>query len=161
MPSDYCDRTQLRNYLDLEATATGDDALLDDLIQLYGRYSDQLVALESVTRRFLNEDRSVTAFLYEQLLWVRSVPRPIIPRPAGLVAAFGWLNSGSEWGEGIYILVESAWRYPVRSLSVLALFGLVAWTPLIGWIVTGLIIGRGSNYLHDLVDRWLAPVVRD
>jgi len=45
--------------------------------------------------------------------------------------------------------------------DVLALFGLVAWTPIIGWIVTGLIIGRGSNYLHDLVDRWLAPVVRE
>ena len=45
--------------------------------------------------------------------------------------------------------------------DALALFGLVAWTPWIGWIVTGLVIGRGSNYLHDLVDRWLAPVVRE
>ena len=45
--------------------------------------------------------------------------------------------------------------------DVLALFGLVAWTPWIGWTVTGLIIGRGSNYLHDVVDRWRAPVVRE
>lgn len=41
MPSDYCDRTQLRNYLDLEATATGDDALLDDLIQRASRGIDR------------------------------------------------------------------------------------------------------------------------
>lgn len=45
--------------------------------------------------------------------------------------------------------------------DILALLGLPAWAPWIGWIVTGLIIGRGSNYLHDLVDRWLAPVVRE
>jgi len=45
--------------------------------------------------------------------------------------------------------------------DILGLLGLAAWTPWIGWIVTGLIIGRGSNYLHDLVDRWLAPVVRE
>ena len=44
--------------------------------------------------------------------------------------------------------------------DALALFGLDAWTPWIGWIVTGLVVGRGSNYLHDLIDRWLAPVER-
>ena len=44
--------------------------------------------------------------------------------------------------------------------DALALFGLVAWAPWIGWVVTGLVIGRGSNYLHDLIDRWLAPVER-
>ena len=42
--------------------------------------------------------------------------------------------------------------------DVLALFGLVAWSPWIGYVVTGLIIGRGANYLNDIVDRWLRPL---
>ncbi len=42
--------------------------------------------------------------------------------------------------------------------DALALFGLVAWSPWIGYIVTGLIIGRGANYLNDIVDRWRAPI---
>lgn len=54
------------------------------------------------------------------------------------------------------ILLAIAYR-----ADVLALFGLYAWFPFIGWAITGLIIGRGSNYLHDLVDRWLAPVIRN
>lgn len=45
--------------------------------------------------------------------------------------------------------------------DILGLLGLPAVHPAIGYIVTGLIVGRGSNYLHDLVDRWLAPVVRE
>ena len=44
--------------------------------------------------------------------------------------------------------------------DVLAILGLPAVHPFIGYLVTGLIIGRGANYLHDLVDRWLAPVQR-
>jgi potassium efflux system protein len=96
--------------------------LLDDLNQLHRRYVDELVSLETVTRRFLNEDERVTAFLYEQLLWVRSVPRPVLPRPGNLGAAFVWLATGSEWGDGIVIVVGSAWRYPARSLGLLALF---------------------------------------
>ena len=42
--------------------------------------------------------------------------------------------------------------------DLLAVFGLVAWSPWIGYVVTGLIIGRGANYLNDVVDRWLAPL---
>lgn len=41
--------------------------------------------------------------------------------------------------------------------DLLALFGLVAWSPWIGYVVTGLIIGRGANYLNDVVDRWRMP----
>jgi hypothetical protein len=42
--------------------------------------------------------------------------------------------------------------------DALALLGLVTWSPRIGYTVTGLILGRGANYLHDLVERWLATL---
>ena len=45
-------------------------------------------------------------------------------------------------------------------VDLLALFGLAAIHPIVGYIITGILIGRGSNYLHDLVDRWLAPQVK-
>lgn len=38
--------------------------------------------------------------------------------------------------------------------DLLALAGLQATTPFIGYIITGLVIGRGANYLHDLVSGW-------
>ncbi len=41
--------------------------------------------------------------------------------------------------------------------DLLGMVGLTAWTPWIGYVITGVLIGRGSNYLHDLVNRWLTP----
>jgi hypothetical protein len=42
--------------------------------------------------------------------------------------------------------------------DLLALVGLVSpVSPYVGYVVTGLVIGRGSNFLHDLADRWLVP----
>ena len=38
--------------------------------------------------------------------------------------------------------------------DLLALAGLASPTPLVGQIITGLVVGRGANYLHDLVSRW-------
>jgi hypothetical protein len=44
--------------------------------------------------------------------------------------------------------------------DLLALVGLVSpVSPYVGYVVTGLVIGRGSNFLHDLADRWLVPGV--
>jgi hypothetical protein len=38
-----------------------------------------------------------------------------------------------------------------------AMVGLVSPWPWVGNIVTGLIIGRGANFVHDFASRWLAP----
>ena len=51
-------------------------ALLDRLVQSYGRYSNQLVELETLAGYFLAEVEKVEAFLYERALLVRSVPKP-------------------------------------------------------------------------------------
>lgn len=44
-------------------------------------------------------------------------------------------------------------------LDILAALGLPAVYPLIGWIATGLIIGRGSNYVNDFISRLREPQV--
>ena len=40
-------------------------------------------------------------------------------------------------------------------IDLLAHFDLVSPWPFVGWIITGLLIGRGSNFIHDFATRWL------
>jgi hypothetical protein len=44
--------------------------------------------------------------------------------------------------------------------DLLAMLGLVAPWPWVGWVVTGLLIGRGSNFVHDFASRWLSAQLR-
>ena len=64
--------------------------ILDRLIQHGGRYSNQLVEYRAVSGNFLNQVEGVERFLYSQILWSRSVPRPLIPRIRDIAAAFRW-----------------------------------------------------------------------
>lgn len=43
-------------------------------------------------------------------------------------------------------------------IDLLAMFGFHAFHPVAGLILTGILVGRGSNYMHDLVDRYFAPL---
>ena len=40
-------------------------------------------------------------------------------------------------------------------VDLLAYFDLVSPWPITGWIITGILIGRGSNFIHDFATRWL------
>ena len=41
--------------------------------------------------------------------------------------------------------------------DLLAILGLVSPWPWVGYILTGLVIGRGANFVHDFAGRWLQP----
>ena len=41
--------------------------------------------------------------------------------------------------------------------DLLAMMGLDSPWPWVGYLVTGLIIGRGANFVHDFAGRWLQP----
>jgi hypothetical protein len=45
--------------------------------------------------------------------------------------------------------------------DLLALVGLVSPAPWIGSFITGLLIGRGANWLHDFAGRWFRPGTPD
>ena len=45
-------------------------------------------------------------------------------------------------------------------VDVLALVGLFSDWPFIGSILTGLLIGRGANFVNDFVERWIRPMVQ-
>ncbi len=61
--------------------------LLDELIQRLGRYSNLLVEYRTASKKLLNQVRDVERFLYSHVLWSRSVPKPIIPRPGDIAEA--------------------------------------------------------------------------
>ena len=39
--------------------------------------------------------------------------------------------------------------------DLLLLLNLTPPWPWVGWVITGLLIGRGSNFIHDFASRWL------
>jgi potassium efflux system protein len=99
--------------------------LLDELIQRYGRYSNQLVELETLSRDFLVKVMRVQSFLYERLLWTRSVPRPIVPRPRGIADAFVWLTSSQNWREALGAATGAFGALPGQGLGLVLLFALL------------------------------------
>jgi hypothetical protein len=45
----------------------------------------------------------------------------------------------------------------IYEADLLALLGLVSPWPWVGFVVTGLVIGRGANFVHDFTGRWIQP----
>ena len=97
----------------------------------------------------------VLAFLAETLTeyFARPFLRPeSLPgsdyQPRHVVPAWALRYAAALVGVGLAVAYRA---------DLLALFGLVAWSPWVGYLVTGLIIGRGANYLNDVVDRWRRP----
>jgi potassium efflux system protein len=99
--------------------------LLDRLVQTYGRHANQLVELQSLSRRFLSELEGITSFLYEQLLWVRSVPRPVIPQPGDVFAALLWLISPENWTAALRVVYEGFSQLPGKGSGALVLLVLL------------------------------------
>ena len=44
------------------------------------------------------------------------------------------------------------------TVDTMALFGLEGVFPWLGAVVTGLLLGRGANWIHDFVNRWVEPI---
>ena len=45
------------------------------------------------------------------------------------------------------------------AVDLLSLIGLVGRVPFVGEVLTGLLVGRGSNYINDFIDRWVRPTL--
>jgi len=67
--------------------------LLDGSISKGRDYSNQLVEYRALIGIFFTQYQTVEKFLFSHVLWSRSVPRPIIPRPSNMAYAASWLTS--------------------------------------------------------------------
>ena len=69
-----------------------------------------------------------------------------------------------QWAETLRIQIYRLWSGAVGigiawelQLDIFGLLGVWPLHPIVGNIITGLLIGRGSNYLHDLIKKWVQP----
>jgi hypothetical protein len=95
----------------------------------------------------------ILATLVESLVeyLIRPIVKPQAPTPEP--AAVTWRDMALRYvaalvGVALCILYNA---------DLLALVGLVSPWPWIGSVITGIIIGRGANFVHDFSSRWLAP----
>ena len=123
--------------------------VLDKLIRRFERESNQMVELEAVSRHFLAEVERVQTFLYERVLWARSVPRPVVPRPGQIAEAFTWHFSWNNWRQIFQTPVSFLKSFPFQALGILVFFGLlVGFRPLMRKRL-GILAGRVKDPDRD------------
>lgn len=74
------------------------------------------------------------------------------PDPAGV----DWRSMGLRYSAaaiGVALCI-------VYRCDLLSMAGLHSPYPWVGWLVTGLLIGRGANFVNDFASTWLAPAAR-
>jgi hypothetical protein len=91
------------------------------------------------------------AFLAESL--TEYLFKPILERIGGPDA-----SGSSPSGQGLYTRYVAAGVGVLLAVAyqvdILRLAGLSSGWPVVGYVITGILIGRGSNYLNDIADRW-------
>ena len=76
--------------------------------------------------------------------WLKPEGREDLPEWRGMVLRY----VGAVVGVALAVLY---------GVDLLRLAGLVSPVPYVGSVLTGLLIGRGANFVNDFVDRWLRP----
>ena len=118
--------------------------LLEELTAEAGRYTDQLVEYESSLVYLRDQMGRVETFLFERVLWSRSVPRPVIPSPKSIGEGFAWLFSADH----LRALFGAIRRGVFRTDVVLWAIAVVALV---------LLRTRIRNRLHTLADQIANP----
>jgi hypothetical protein len=77
--------------------------------------------------------------------------------PQGVVRPPSAVALSPMWLRYVACIAGIALAFAYRA-DLLLWFGFPAYHPAIGMALTGILIGRGSNYMHDLVDRYFAPI---
>lgn len=78
------------------------------------------------------------------------------PDPAPQPAGVDWRSMGLRYSAaaiGVALCI-------VYRCDLLSMAGLHSPYPWVGWLVTGLLIGRGANFVNDFASTWLAPAAR-
>ncbi|MCZ6651953.1 MAG: mechanosensitive ion channel [Planctomycetota bacterium] len=106
--------------------------LLDQLIVRHTRYLSQLRELAAASRESLAEIESGAAYLYERILWVRSVPGSMLPSLSAAFEGLRWLFADESWPESLsrsYAAVQEGPAVVVLGFVLLA--GLLLLRPLL------------------------------
>ena len=71
-----------------------------------------------------------------------------------LAARFKWI-AAVEWLRYVAGIVGIGLAISYKLDLPGAYFDMTTTNPMVGWILTGLVIGRGANFVHDLANRYI------
>ena len=100
--------------------------LLDQLVQGYGRYSNQLVELDSTLDSFLQKLQASEASLYESVLWLRSAP--VTPEMSNFSGAIDWYFAAENWSPVFPTMGRGFRALPMRGIGIGLLLVLLVWS---------------------------------
>ncbi|HSR31214.1 MAG TPA: hypothetical protein VLY63_11670 [Anaerolineae bacterium] len=100
----------------------------------------------------------VLATLVESLVefLVRPLVKPYVEKPAAAKQeqdSVDWRSLLLRYVAAIVGVVLCV----IYNVDLLEMVGLVSPVPWVGPIITGFVIGRGANFVHDFASRWIAP----
>jgi potassium efflux system protein len=96
---------------------------LEELKGTYGRYLNNLTALDVAERQLIGEVQQTVGFIKQNLLWIPNL-KPISPGDLALVpAALGILFSTSSWKTALHDAWRSIRESPAVSIAALLLLG--------------------------------------
>lgn len=82
---------------------------------------------------------------------------PVVVTAKAATPEIDWRSMGLRWASAAIAVLLCV----LYQADVLVMVGLASPYPLVGYVVTGLLIGRGSNFINDFAGRWLsAPSVQ-
>jgi len=98
--------------------------LLDEAIRAYNRYADRLLEVHRATNDLVEKIEALDRYIWQRVLWSRSVPGSKLPPLRELWGGFRWLFLNRSWGGVLRTAAGHAYRDPV--FLVLALLALAA-----------------------------------
>ena len=96
--------------------------LLDEAIRAYSRYADRLLELQRATADLLAKIEALDKYIWQRILWSRSVPGSKLPPLRDVWGGFRWLFLNPEWPGALRASAARAYRDPLFwALAALAL----------------------------------------
>ncbi len=92
--------------------------LLDELIRAYSRYSDRLLEVHRATNDLLEKIEGLDKYIWQRVLWSRSVPGSKLPALSEVWGGFRWLFLNPAWGGVLRTAAGRAYRDPLLLLLI-------------------------------------------
>jgi potassium efflux system protein len=100
--------------------------LLDQLVQAYGRYSNQMIELGATLDGFLEKLRASQGFLFERVFWIRSAPVGL--GMSNVAGALVWYFSAESWSGLFRSIGRGLAALPWRGVGTVLVLALLVWS---------------------------------
>lgn len=95
------------------------------LLSAYSHTLSRLLELDLLSRSLLAEEEQLAHYVRERILWVKSVPDPIVPVWSDLRSAAIWLVNEPQWSATVANAKEEVATNPVGPVGVIVVIGVL------------------------------------